>query len=255
MIRRTAWVGAATVVELIRDRTVAGFFVVGILIILSGFITAQMSVVERVKMYLDTGMGGIFLVSVFITLTAGSGIVNREIRDGEAQCILSKPLPRAAWMLGKMAGFAFTLALLIFALAGFMYVFVKLQTGLWKPALFTGALFIFLEMLILSAYTTLFSTITSQYMALFFGLIVLPIGHMVDDLKIYWASESIAGRYIAKILFYVIPNLESFITAPVVQGGAHVPNKLLLFLILYSIAYFTTAATLAVMIMNRKEIE
>ncbi|MFH1538075.1 MAG: hypothetical protein ABIH66_03895 [bacterium] len=254
MTGRVVWTGICTVIELLKDRTIAGFFVVGLLMILGGYVVAEMSVVEKVRMYLDTGMGAIFIVSVFITLMAGSNVIDREIRDREVLCTLSKPIPRSAWMLGKAGGFLFTLGLLIFALTLFMFLYVRLRMGLWVPALFVGGLFIFLEMVILSGYTAFFSTFTSQNLTLFFGLLVLFIGHMVDDLKIYWASASFAGRAITKGLFYLIPDLESFLTAPVVHGQAEVPARLIFFLALYSLAYLLTMIALAVIVVNRKEI-
>lgn len=254
MIGRIVWVGICTVIELLKDRTIIGFFVVGVVTILGGYVLAEMSVVEKSRMFLDAGMGGIFMVSVFITLMAGSNVVDREIRDREVLCTLSKPIPRSAWMLGKTGGFLVTLGLLIFCLTMFLFLYVRLQAGLWVPAVFVGGLFIFLEMIILCSYTTFFSTVTSQNLSLFFGMLVLIIGHMVDDLRIYWASESFLGRAITKGLFHLIPDLKSYLTAPVIQGQAEVPGGLIFSLALYSLMYLAIAIALAVLVIERKEI-
>ncbi|HOY64383.1 MAG TPA: hypothetical protein PK745_14525, partial [bacterium] len=83
MIRRAFWVSAATIAELLKDRTIAGVFFVGVAMIFGGYVVAEMAVVERMKMFVDTGVGAVFVAGVFITLMAGSNLLGREIRDKE----------------------------------------------------------------------------------------------------------------------------------------------------------------------------
>ncbi len=251
---RVLWIALNTVVQLIKDRAFTGFFFVGIVLILGGRVIAEMSVVERLKMFLDTGLGVIFMVGVFVTLTTGSNIISREIRDREVLVTLSKPIPRSAWMFGKTSGFILMLLVFILALTTFLFFYVRLQTGIWVPLLFVGGALIFLEMAILSSYTILFSTITSQYLALFFGLMVLTIGHMVDDLKIYWNSVSAAAQYITRALYYIMPDFKSFLAPPVVFSEHSVSLQHVFFLLLYAAAYVVITVAIAVLIMDRKEI-
>ena len=254
MVGRVIWVGISTVIELMKDRTIAGFFLIGTFTIMLGYVIAEMAVVERMKMFVDTCMGGIFIVSVLITLMAGANVINREIRDNEFLCTLSKPLPRSAWMIGKTGGFLVTLGVLIFSLTLFGFFYIHITTNVWVHELFLGGLLLYLEMIVLCSYTALFSTITSQYLSIFFGMLVLVIGHMVDDLKIYWASEQLASRTLTKTLFYIFPDLKAFLTGPVVHGYSQIPANQFVTLTLYSLAYLVTAVVLSVMVMNRKEL-
>jgi len=254
MIGRVFWVGVGTVAELLKDRTIAGFFLIGMFTIMLGYVIAEMAVVQRMKMFIDTCMGGIFIVSVLITLMAGGNVIDREIRDNEFLCTLSKPLPRYAWMIGKTGGFLVTLGVLIFALTAFGFAYIKITMNTWIPTLFLGGLMVYLEMIIICSYTALFSTITSQYLSIFFGTLVLVIGHMVDDLRIYWASDQILSRALTKTLFYVFPDLKAFLTAPVVHGFVQATPSQMITLVLYSLAYLVTAVALSVLVMNKKEI-
>ncbi|HOX29028.1 MAG TPA: hypothetical protein PLQ76_07750 [bacterium] len=254
MIRRIFWISVNTVIELYRDRAVTGFLFVGLLLIFAGQVVADLSVVERKKMYIDVGMGAIFLVGIFITLLGGSNVVDREVRERQVLCTLSKPVPRSAWLVGKTFGFLFTVGAVIAIMTTFLFVYVRFRVGFWMPVLFLGGFLIFLEMLVLSSYTILFSTITSQYLALFLSLMVLVIGHMVDDLKLYWASASFVVRAAARVLFFVMPDLESFLASPVVMSYIKVPPNLLISITLYSVAYLAACITIATLVMNRKEI-
>ncbi len=254
MIGRMFWVGVNTAVEMYKDRSVTGFLAVGIVLIIGGFVVADMSVVEKKKMFIDTGMAAIFMVSAFITMLAGSNVIDREVRNRQVLCTLSKPMPRYAWFIGKSAGFVFTLGVVIFVLTVFLFVFVRINTHFWMPAIFVGGLLIYLEMLIISSYTLLFSTVTGQYLTLFLSMCVLIIGHMVADLKIYWASGSAFARLISKALFYILPNLESFLASPVVLGKINIPPGLIGFMLLYTLGYLAAGVIIAAVIMNRREL-
>ncbi len=254
MIRRIFWVAVTTISELLKDRTITGFFFVGVALIFGGYVIAEMAVVERLKMFIDTGMGAIFVISVFITLMAGSNLLDREIRDREILCVLSKPISRSSWMLGKTLGFLVTIAILIFSLATVLYFYVGVQLNFWRPEIFTAAFFIYLEMIILCNYVVLFSSLTSQYLSIFFGIMVLLIGHMVDDLKLYWDNSELATRVIMKGLYYIMPNLEAYSTAPLLYGKIAVPPDLILSLVVTSVMYLVVATTLSVVILRKKEI-
>lgn len=253
MIGRVFWIAVNTVVEQFKDRAVTGFLAVGLLFIAGGYVIADMSFVEKKKMFLDVGLGAIFIVGALITLLAGSNVIDREIREKQVLCTLAKPLPRSAWLTGKALGFLATLAIVVLILTTFLFLYVRLMTGFWIPAIFIGGLFIFLEMVLLSSYTLLFSTITTQYLALFFALMVLVIGHMVDDLKIYWASASAIARFLSRVIWTVLPDLDTFLAAPAVSGHIPIPANLVFSMLLYTAGYLAIAITLAVIVINRKE--
>jgi ABC-type transport system involved in multi-copper enzyme maturation permease subunit len=254
MIGRIFWVGANTVVEFIRDKSVTGFLFVGILFILCGYVIADLSFVEKEKMYLDTGLGAIFIVSVFITLLAGTNVIDRELREKQALCALAKPIPRAAWMAGKFAGYLFTLGVIVFLLTTFFFFYIRLQLGQWIPTIFAGGLFIYLEMVVLSSYVLLFSMITSQNMCLFFSLMVLIIGHLIDDLKIYWSTGSAFTRFLTHALFYVLPNLKTFLASPIVNGQIRLPYDYVISITCSTVLYLLISGILAGLLLNRKEL-
>ncbi len=254
MIKRTFWISVNTVFEFLKDRSVTGFLFVGMLFIMGGYVVADLSFVEKQRMYVDTGLGAIFIVSVFITLLAGTNVIDREIREKQALCALSKPISRTSWMTGKLLGFIFTVGIVISILTTFLFFYVKLMLGVWIPMLFVGGFYIFLEMVVLSSYIMIFSMITTQYMSLFFSLMVLIIGHMVDDLKIYWSSGSAAAKFVSHALFYILPNLKFYLSNPVVNGKILSVSDFTFQLTVSALIYLAISAILSGLIFSRKEL-
>ena len=109
--------------------------------------------------------------------------------------------------------------------------------------------------LVLASYTVLFSTITSQFMALFYGLLVMLIGYSVDDLRIYWQSASGVARLLSKSLYYILPDLQVFSPYPVVMGRERVPLELVAPLVLYALAYIVIPIAIGMLVLERREFE
>ena len=255
MTGRLFWIAVNSVIELISDRVVAGLAFVGALLILCGHVLADLSVVERLRMVQNIGLTGIMLSGVLTTLFAGTNIIDREIRRRQVLCVLSKPIPRNVWLAGKALGLLIVIGGLVFALTTFLFLFIWLETRVWVPDLFLCGFLIYLMLCVLAGYTILFSSITSQFMALFYGILVAVIGHMVDDLRIYWGSHSDAARVLTKALYYVLPDLKSFSVWPVIQGQTQLPGSLIFMLVLYALAYLAISVTIATLIIDRKEFE
>jgi len=254
MIGRIFWIGVNTIVEFIRDRSVTGFLLVGFLFIMGGYVIADMSFVEKQRMYIDAGLGSIFIVGIFITLLSGTNVIDREIRERQALCALAKPIPRFAWVIGKLVGFLFTLGLVIFILTTFLVFFIKFQLGLWIPLIYLGGLLIYLEMIVLTSYILFFSMVTSQYLCLFFSLIVLIVGHLSDDLKIYWASASTIARYATRAIYYALPDLETYHANPVVTGQINFSFNLAFWLVFISFLYLAISVIISTFIFSKKEL-
>lgn len=255
MIARIYWIAANTVVELLKDRVMQGLLFVGVFLILCGHIVAEMSVVERTRMIIDAGLGSIFLVGVLAVLFAGANLLDREIRERQVLCILSKPITRSAWLAGKTLGLILVVAALVFVLILFLMIFLRLETGAMPASLLVAGMFIFLMLLVLTGYAVLFSTITSQFMALFFGFLVVIIGHMVDDLKIYWASDTAGAQFTTKLFYYILPDLKMFSAWRVVSPVNPVTGSDFLVLIVYALAFLIVTLVLASIILERKEFE
>lgn len=255
MTRRIYWLASNTVRELLGDPVLLGLLFVGALITLSGRVMADLSVVERMRMITDTGVGAIMFTGVMVTLFTATSIIEREIRTRQALSILSKPVPRYAWITGKSLGMIATIALATAAITLFAFLYIWIETRVWVVSLFTAGFFIFLMLLVTAAYTVMFSTFSTQFTALFYGLLVVIIGHMVDDLRIYWNSHSAVARVVTRVLYYFLPDLESFSPWAVVVGHAHISGRMMFYLIMYAVSYAVIALTIATIIIDKKEFE
>jgi ABC-type transport system involved in multi-copper enzyme maturation permease subunit len=138
-------------------------------------ILGQLSAGQDVKIIKDLGLAVIELAGVLMSVFVGVGLVSREIDRRSIHGLLTKPLPRWEFIVGKYAGLMLTIGVNVVAMTAALYVALAL---LWAaspvevrqswdaPAVDPGlALQIVLtlaELALLTAIAVLFSTFSSS---------------------------------------------------------------------------------------------
>src|SRR5262249_16640377 len=103
-----AAVAANTVREAIRSRLLYTLLGFGILLICAGVLLSSLSYLETDRILQDVGFGAMRLFGVAIGLFVGVGLIHKEVERRTVYTILSKPISRGAFLLGKFFGLALT---------------------------------------------------------------------------------------------------------------------------------------------------
>jgi ABC-type transport system involved in multi-copper enzyme maturation permease subunit len=181
--------------------------------------------------------------------------------------VLSKPIRRSEFILGKYAGLALTLLvnLSVMTLA-FYAVLAYLQAQFpdsvrasWPapatdPGMLKAIVLIFVELLLVTAIALFLSTFSSPFLsaALTFGLWI--IGHFNADLRNFEAVvESRPVAYIARGLYYILPNFAAFDVKTQVVHALPVPAAYVATTIAYGAVYTSLLVTAAILIFSRRD--
>ena len=104
MIRRILLVAWHVFKEGVRDRVLYATGALVLLLVGASIAIGQLSAGEDVKIIKDLGLSTIELAGVLMTIFIGVGLVAREIDRRSIFALLSKPLPRWEFVLGKYPG-------------------------------------------------------------------------------------------------------------------------------------------------------
>src|SRR5687768_3515260 len=170
------------------------------------------------------GLAAIATFGLFIAVFIGIGLVWKEVERRSIYSLLSKPVRRSEFIVGKYAGLALTLLVNVSIMTiAFYAVLAYLDTQFsdkvrdsWPasatdPAMLKAIVLIFVELLLVTAVALFLSTFSSPFLsaALTFGLWI--IGHFNADLRNFEAVvESRPAAYIARGLYYILPNFAAF---------------------------------------------
>ena len=253
--------------ESVRDKVLYSLVAFATLLIAVSYLLGQLTAGQDVKIIKDFGLAAIATFGLFIAVFIGIGLVWKEVDRRSIYSLLSKPIRRHEFILGKYAGLALTLfvnvaimTVAFYAVLAYMNTqFAESARAAWAaPAtdasMLVAIALIFLELLLVTAVALFFSTFSSPFLsaALTFGLWV--IGHFNADLRNFEAVvESRAAAYFARGLYYLLPNFAAFDIKTHVVHALPVPGSYVATTAAYAVCYIALLLAAAVAIFSRRD--
>jgi ABC-type transport system involved in multi-copper enzyme maturation permease subunit len=228
----------------------------GILFALSSKIVSFLTLGDAMKVLKDTGLAAINFFCVLIAIFTGINLVYKEIEKKTVFNILSKPVSRDKFIIGKFLGLALTMLMALGAMAVIFFVFVALSGGGFDWGILLYFFMLGLELLVIVAISLLFSSFTTPILSFIFTVSLYLIGHVMWTFNEFKSLlKAPAWKAFVQVLYYLLPNLDKFnIKNDVVLGTALNPWTLL-FSSLYALAYIAALLALTVLIFRKREFQ
>jgi ABC-type transport system involved in multi-copper enzyme maturation permease subunit len=193
-----------------------------------------------------------------IAIVIGIGLVSKEIEKRTLYTVLSRPVGRWEFIVGKFLGLAGTLVVNTFFMAmgvfaALLYVshhFQKTDGGV-----LVALYFIILQFLIITALTLLFSSFSSPLLSAVFAFSLFVIGGFAEDLRGFARMTQGITRWLATGAAYLVPNFSALNVISSVAHAQPVAGQLILYNTAYALVYATTALSGAVLIFERRNLK
>jgi ABC-type transport system involved in multi-copper enzyme maturation permease subunit len=242
-----------TFLEAIRDKVLYTLIVFALALLLSSYVIAPLALGEGGKILRDLGLSLAPLFGLAIVVILGTALVYKEMERRTIYVLVSKPLRRWEFLIGKYIGLLSVLAVAALLMTLFFYgVLYWLFVG-GEARLLWGIGFSFCELAVISAVAIFFSSLSSPTLSAVFTLAVYVAGHWTQDLRTF--STKLPGlifRELGTFFYYVLPNLEFFnVKNDVVHGVAVNPTHAL-WALGYALFYSAALLALASAIYERK---
>jgi ABC-type transport system involved in multi-copper enzyme maturation permease subunit len=241
--------------ESARDRALYNLALLAVLLVVASVLMGRIAVGQETKIIIDLGLSAMTVFGALIAILLGIGLVSKDIENGAIANILSKPVRRSEFILGKYFGLCLTLFMssaatataiavaLIYAQGG-----ASAQLRLW-PAVWL----IFLELAIITAVALLFSCFSSPALSALFALLIFLIGRWSPDLKLLAeTSSSVVARAVSRALYHLLPNLANFNYINEAARGETAPWQMVAGTTAYAVFYIAALLAAAVLIFNRR---
>jgi ABC-type transport system involved in multi-copper enzyme maturation permease subunit len=258
MNARIAHIASNTFREAVRDRVLYNLIAFALLISGAAIFVGQISIdIERLVV-VNLGLTAVSLFGVVIAIFIGIGLVSKEIDKRTLYTVLSRPVRRWEFIIGKFFGLAGTLIVNTFFMA--IGVFAAL---LYVAHRFTGAdtlilialYFIILEFLIICSLALLFSSFSSPLLSAVFAFSLFVIGCFADDLRGFAALTHGFTRWIATGAAYLVPNFSALNVISAVAHQQPLSGQLIVQNTLYALFYTAMVLSGAVLIFERRNLK
>lgn len=198
-----------TLREMLRERVFLVVVVIAVLLFALSFLLGALSLAEQRKILADFGFLGIQVACLGVSLFSGSYLLAKEIEKQTCLLILSRPVSRDQFILGKILGVLALNVILVTSLG----VLLALLLGLWNsPAqilsFFEICFSLWLESAVILCLVIGLSLVVRPVLALSSGFVIFLLGHWLSDLA-FFAEKSKEEFFITavKVLHWLVPNL------------------------------------------------
>src|SRR5690242_16044131 len=200
MTSRIAYIASNTFREAVRDRVLYNLIAFAVLLSGAAVLVGQISIEIERLVVINLGLTAMSLFGVVIAIFIGIGLVSKEIEKRTLYTVLSRPVRRWEFIVGKFFGLAGTLVVNTFFMAigvfaALLYVAHRFQ----KPDawILVALWFIVLQFLIICALALLFSSFSSPLLSAVFAFALFVIGSLAGDLRGFAGVVHGFGRWLA----------------------------------------------------------
>jgi ABC-type transport system involved in multi-copper enzyme maturation permease subunit len=226
---------------------------------------------EDIKMLKDAGLTLILILSIILALWSASTSVAEEIEGRTALTVLSKPLTRRAFVIGKFSGIVWMLAfvyivfgVVFFAAVSYKPIYDATESSLgvpdWKVCfvesirIVPGLALAFMEAVLIASLSVAISTRLPLMANMTICLVVYALGHLTPLVVQSSLSGFAIVEFFGKLIATVFPNLDHFNIQAAISAGVDVPFAYLGWAFSYCAIYSLIAILLALVMFEDRDL-
>lgn len=254
-IQRVGTVASNVLREVLRDRVLYLTLLFVVVIVGAALLLPEVSAGADNKILLDVGLAAIGLLGLFVAVFVGTGLLNKEIEQRTVLVLMAKPLNRTEFIVGKYLGLSAVLAILVALMtAAFLGILYFQQVPYPFTSLSIAALYLVLELSLITAVAILFGVFTSSLIAALLTFAVYLMGHFSQNLvTLSNTVETPSLQRLMQGLYLIFPDLSRLDLKNMAVYGS-LPSSLTLLLNAgYGLIYITLLLALATLIFSRRQ--
>lgn len=249
-------IGRAFFLEAARSRMFLVAFIVTAILVSASFLIGPISLGTGEKIARDMGLAALLLSAAILVFTGCTHLIGREIERKTAYLLLSRPIHRAEYIVGKFLGVVLSAwAMLVISAVVFAVTLLVRGDRLDVPMLQAGLLTAG-ELVVLSAAVVLFSSVATAIPSMLYAFGLFVAGHTMGGI-LQMSQDATAGPSLAVVqaLRWLLPDLSRFDMRLQAVHGVGIAGADVLWALGYAATYAAALIALACAAFARKELK
>ena len=206
--------------EAARIRVLYGIIVLVVGANLAALVLGQMSIHEEQRVARDIGLAGISLFGSLTAIFLGVFLLYTEVQRRTIHAIVSKPIERWEFVVGKYLGMAVVLTILVALFGLAMCGMLTFQGVGVSGAVVKAVVLAWCEVLTVAAIAIFFSSFSTPFLSGIFALAMWALGRVTPDIQAAIERGSPWIRATARIALEIVPDIHLFSpSGRMIEGG------------------------------------
>lgn len=242
--------------EILKSKILLNVFLIGFGLIGFVFVATEFTYGVPEKVALDFGLGMLSLSSLCIAIFLGATLLPKEIDSRTVYMVISRPVPRYAFILGKILGLFGVLVLNIFLLSIMTLLTTYILGGSISDLIIWAILFNVIECLLLLLVTVFFSVITNNILSSLMAFVLLVLGHAVQEVQsVGFVLNRPILAIVLKCYHLVLPGFYKLNLKDFIIYNQSLDLSYLIGNLLYGILYSVFVLLLIIYLFNQKNLD
>jgi ABC-type transport system involved in multi-copper enzyme maturation permease subunit len=254
--RRIRAIALNTFRESVRDRVLYNLILFVLILVAASVFVSDLSLDMESQFTAALGLSVMLVFGALIAIFIGVGLVYKEIDKRTIYNLLSKPVHRYEFIIGKYIGLCLTLLVNTAVMVVGTELALLYVNGRFVPlhvSVLAASYLVYLEMALVVAVALMFSSFTTPMLAALFSFAIYVIGHFSTDLlQMAALSRSTVTRGLLTALYYLLPNLSNFAFITEASHGRVLPLGMAWSATLYAIVYVAVLLSASVLIFQKR---
>lgn len=217
MMGRVVAIAINTFREAIRRRMLYVITAIVVGFNLFAMVLGAMSSGEEARVARDVSLAGISLGGCVTAIVLGVILLHGEVQRRTIHTIISKPIERHEFVVGKYLGMALTLLALVLLFTVALVGLLAIQDVPFTVPVGKAILLSYMEILIVAGVALLFSSFSTPYLSGVFTFGLFMLGRVTPEMRAVIESGKMgAFEDVCRVALFLVPDLNLF----AVSGGA-----------------------------------
>jgi ABC-type transport system involved in multi-copper enzyme maturation permease subunit len=214
--------------EATRDRVLAGMTIAGIAFLLLSQVLTPLAMGQDARLIVDLGLSSISMLGLLMVLMVGTNLVAKEIERRTIYSLLSRPISRSTYLIGKWAGLTGAVCVVAALLGAALVVVMALRGSAGAgPSIAQATFLAALELAVVTAIAVMFSALSTPVLSALYTLGLYLVGQWCNDLRAFADQFPPALAQVTEMVANLVPNLPLFnMRALAAQGLTTSPEHL-----------------------------
>jgi len=252
---RTWIIAQNTFRESVRDKVLYVLLLFAIASVLGSKAIGWISIGQDIKIVKDFTLASMSVFGALIAIFVGTSLLYKEIDKRTLYTILSQPMRRWEFVLGKFLGLALLLGLVVLVMAALSGAYLLVLGGTPDATYFLAALLIYFKLLLVTAFAVLLSSAASPILGAIVVFALYVFGHATGVfLDLPAQFDGTFSKTLLEGLYYVFPNLSNFDIRAEAANGVAISPGYVLFAMAYGTLYSAAVLIAAVWAFEGKDV-
>ena len=241
--------------EIVRNRFLYLIVFFAFIFILFSIALGRLTIGESEKVIVDFWIAMIEIFGLIGVLFVWSQLLFKEVEGKTIFLILSKPIARKDFILGKYFWFCWVI-ILLFVMQSFLFFLIMLfQSIAFDPLIFISLIFTLWKLLILLAIVFFLSSFMNPMLTIILSLMIYIISHSFSLLLAMFGRISELFFMLIQWTQMLFPPFEALNTKDVIGTFEALPPLYFLSNTFYTVSYIAILLFFTVLIFSRKNFE